>query len=395
MLHYFPLEAAPPTAKRKAVIKVMGVGGGGCNAIQHMHSKGVSDVSFLALNTDVGHLETLSVPTLTLGMQRESGLGAGADPEVGKNAAEESAQDIESHLAQANMLFIAAGMGGGTGTGAAPVVARLARERGILTVAVVTKPFGWELSARCKTAEEGIERLATQVDSIITISNDKLSELHSDLLMEEAFACADDILCTAVCGVSDLIMKTGKINVDFADVSKVMRGSGKALIGVGEASSEHRAKDSVMSAMSSPLLESVDMKGATGLIVNVTSGRDLKLQEFQHIVSTVGETAASAEANLIKGWVIEDEMEGSVRVTLVVTVPSPESELHLDLDSLPRDSNGRRDYSKLEAPISGRADISLSRHTDSSLRDSLRSPATNASAPDEGRWTDINAFIER
>ena len=320
MSHIFVVEDPAP---QKALIKVMGVGGGGGNAINHMQARGVSDVSFLALNTDVGHLGTLQVPTLGLGLQRESGLGAGANPEVGKNAAEESAPDIESHLAQVDMLFIAAGMGGGTGTGAAPVVARLARDRGILTVAVVTKPFGWELPTRRKIAEDGIEKLATQVDSIITISNDKLSEAHSDQRMEDAFARADDVLCTAVGGISDLVMKTGRINVDFADLCRIMRGSGKALIGVGEAKDTNRAKDAVVSAMSSPLLENVDMKGATGILVNVTSGRDLTLQEFGHINNAVGEIACES-AQMIGGWVVDEEMEGSVRVTIVVTVPSPE-----------------------------------------------------------------------
>ena len=391
MSHIFVVEDPAP---QKAIIKVMGVGGAGGNAIHHMQSKGVSDVSFLALNTDVGHLGTLGVQTLALGMQRESGLGAGANPEVGKNAAEESAPDIESHLSQVDMLFIAAGMGGGTGTGAAPVVARLARDRGILTVAVVTKPFSWELPTRRKIAEDGIEKLATQVDSIITISNDKLSEAHSDQRLEDAFARADDILCTAVGGISDLVMKTGRINVDFADLSRIMRGGGKALIGVGEGNDSNRAKDAVSSAMSSPLLESVDMKGATGLLVNVTSGRDLTLQEYGHINSAVGEIACDS-AQMIGGWVIDDEMEGSVRVTIVVTVPSPESELQADLDSIPRDSKGVRDYSKLEAPITGRAAISVPRNTASASQGSVRGPIAKNSPAEELKWTDVSSFISR
>lgn len=388
MSHIFVVEEPTP---QKAIIKVMGVGGGGGNAIHHMRSKGVSDVSFLALNTDIGHLGTLQVPTLALGMQRESGLGAGANPEVGKNAAEESALDIESHLAQVDMLFIAAGMGGGTGTGAAPVVARLARDRGILTVAVVTKPFSWELPARRKVAEEGIERLATQVDSIITISNDKLSETHSEQRMEDAFARADDILCTAVGGISDLVMKTGRINVDFADLSRIMRGGGTALIGVGEATDANRAKDSVSSAMSSPLLESVDMKGAIGLLVNVTSGRDLTLQEYGHINSAVGEIACDS-AQMISGWVIDDEMEGSVRVTIVVTIPSAESELE-SMDSVPRDSKGVRDYSKLEAPITGRAAIKLPRNTATGSRGAALGTVARNSPAQEVRWTDVRAYL--
>lgn len=390
MSHIFVVEDPAP---QKALIKVMGVGGGGGNAINHMQAQGVSDVSFLALNTDVGHLGTLQVPTLGLGMQRESGLGAGANPEVGKNAAEESAPDIESHLAEIDMLFIAAGMGGGTGTGAAPVVARLARDRGILTVAVVTKPFGWELPTRRKVAEDGIEKLATQVDSIITISNDKLSEAHSDQRMEDAFACADDVLCTAVGGISDLVMKTGRINVDFADLCRIMRGSGKALIGVGEAKDSNRAKDAVVSAMSSPLLENVDMKGATGILVNVTSGRDLTLQEFGHINNAVGEIACES-AQMIGGWVVDEEMEGSVRVTIVVTVPSPESEYQPEVDSLPRDSKGGRDYSKLERPITGRAPINLARNPAMASRASARTaPASPASQ--EQQWTDVRAFLSR
>ena len=391
MSQLFVVEDPEP---RKAIIKVVGVGGGGGNAINHMYNKGGSEVSYLALNTDSGHLGTLSVPTMPLGMQRESGLGAGADPEKGRNAAHESEHEIESHLEQVDMLFIAAGMGGGTGTGAAPVVAELARKRGILTVAVVTKPFGWELPTRKKIAEEGIEKLSTKVDSIITISNDKLSETHSDQRMEDAFARADDILCTAVGGISDLVMKTGRINVDFADLSRIMRGGGKALIGVGEGVDANRAKDAMTAAMSSPLLENVDMKGSTGLLVNVTSGRDLTLQEFSQINSVAGEIACES-AQLIAGWVIDEAMEGSVRVTLVVTVPSPEADFQPVIDSISRDGTGARDYSKLETPITNRTPIRVPSTGDDESKQPIFASKRKKVAAAAPEWTNVQAYLRR
>ena len=392
MSQLFVVEDPEP---RKALIKVVGVGGGGGNAVNHMFNKGGSEVSYLALNTDAGHLSTLSVPTLPLGVQREAGLGAGADPEKGRTAAHDSEHEIESQLEQVDMLFIAAGMGGGTGTGAAPVVAELARKRGILTVAVVTKPFGWELPTRQKIAEEGIEKLSTKVDSTITISNDKLSEAHSDQRMEDAFARADDILCTAVGGISDLVMKTGRINVDFADLSRIMRGGGKALIGVGEGFDSNRAKDAMISAMSSPLLENVDMKGSTGLLVNVTSGRDLTLQEFSQINSVAGEIACDS-AQLIAGWVVDEEMEGSVRVTLVVTIPSPEADYKPVIDKISRDGTGARDYSKLETPITNRNPIHVSTAGELGSKRSRSGPnASKGERMAEPEWTNIQAYLSR
>ena len=390
MSQLFVVEDPEP---RKAIIKVMGVGGGGGNAINHMFNRGESEVSYLALNTDSGHLGTLSVPTMALGMQRESGLGAGADPDKGREAEHQSEHEIESHLDEIDMLFIAAGMGGGTGTGAAPVVAELARKRGILTVAVVTKPFSWELPTRKKVAEDGIEKLATKVDSIITISNDKLSEAHSDQRIEDAFARADDILCTAVGGISDLVMKVGKINVDFADLSRIMRGGGKALIGVGEASDANRAKDAMTAAMSSPLLENVDMKGSTGLVVNVTSGRDLTLQEFGQINNAAAEIACDS-AQLIAGWVVDEAMEGAVRVTLVVTIPSPEADYQPVIDRISRDGTGARDYSKLETPITNRTPIHVPATGDKPRNRPSRAKKLEQEAV-EPEWTNIQAYLSR
>ncbi len=396
MSQIFVVEDSEP---QNAIIKVMGVGGGGGNAVNHMHTSGMSEVSFLALNTDVSHLATLNVPTLALGRQRDSGLGAGTNPEVGRQAAEESVQDIESHLSQADMLFIAAGMGGGTGTGAAPVVARLARERGILTVAVVAMPFSWE--KRTKVAEEGIEKLTTSVDSIIVISNDKVFEVHKDANMDDAYAKADDVLCTAVGGISDLVMKTGKINVDFADLSRIMRGSGKALIGVGEARNEvgdeakdsNRAREAAEAAMSSPLLENVDMKGATGLLVNVTSGRDLKLKEYGEINTTVSEHAAES-AQIICGWVIDDEMEGSVRVTIVVTVPHSDTE-HQGHTPVTRNERGERDYSALDTPITSRSRVKLPRPPEGVPRPVAHNNSSDIVPVTDPRWTDVRAYISR
>lgn len=389
MSHIFVVEDPVP---QKAIIKVMGVGGGGGNAVNHMRNKGISDVSFLAVNTDVGHLGLLDVPTLGLGTHRDSGLGAGADPEAGRRAAEESATDIEGQLTNVDMLFIAAGMGGGTGTGAAPVIANLARERGILTVAVVTKPFGWELPSRRRVAEEGIEKLSTHVDSIITISNDKLDETCNDQPMDQAFAMADDILCTAVGGISDLVMKVGKINVDFADLCRIMRGSGKALIGVGEGSESNRAKDAVAAAMSSPLLENVDMTGATGLLVNVTSGRDLTMKEHGLINNTVGEIASDA-AQMISGWVIDDSMEGSIRVTIVVTVPGEEAHFVPSKGELKYDSSGKPDYSSLERPITDRAPLQGARGAGMATAASGANAMSSKAPTSEPKWTDVQAFV--
>ena len=395
MSQLFVVEDPEP---RKAIIKVVGVGGGGGNAVNHMFNTGGSEVSYLALNTDSGHLGTLSVPTLQLGMQRHSdtGLGAGADPDKGRDAALETEHEIESHLDQVDMLFIAAGMGGGTGTGAAPVVAELARKRDILTVAVVTKPFGWELPTRKKIAEEGIEKLSTKVDSIITISNDKLSETHSDQRMEDAFARADDILCTAVGGISDLVMKTGRINVDFADLRRIMLGGGKALIGVGQGYEANRAKDAMAAAMSSPLLENVDMKGSTGLLVNVTSGRDLTLQEFSQINGVAGEIACDS-AQLIAGWVVDEEMEGSVRVTLVVTIPSPENDYRPVIEKIARDGTGARDYTKLETPITTRNPIHVPAASGEPgpRRARVGPKGRKVEQVQEPEWTNIQAYLSR
>lgn len=303
-----------------AVIKVIGVGGGGGNAVKHMIHANIEGVQFIAANTDSQSLRNHGAHiTIQLGNDLTKGLGAGANPEIGRQAAEETREQIKQQLQGADMIFIAAGMGGGTGTGAAPVVAEVARELGILTVAVVTKPFPFEGKKRMAIADEGIAQLARYVDSLITIPNEKLLKvLGKGTSLLDAFSEANNVLLGAVQGIADLITRTGLINVDFADVRAVMREMGTAMMGTGVARGEDRAQEAAEMAINSPLLEDIDLSGARGVLVNITAGMDLSIDEFDIVGNTV-KAFASENATVIVGTVIDTEMSEELRVTVVAT----------------------------------------------------------------------------
>ena len=305
---------------QRAVIKVIGVGGGGGNAVQHMLSANIEGVEFICANTDAQVLKNSPVKTtLQLGADITKGLGAGADPDVGKRAAMDDRDRIGDVLEGSDMIFITAGMGGGTGTGAAPVVAQIAKEMGILTVAVVTRPFPFEGKKRAAIADQGIKDLAQYVDSLITIPNEKLlSVLGRDISLLDAFKAANDVLLGAVQGIAELITSPGLINVDFADVRTVMSEMGMAMMGSGSARGQDRARIAAEAAISSPLLEDINLSGAKGILVNVTSGLDLKMGEFEEVGNTV-KAFASDYATVVVGTVIDPNMEDEIRVTVVAT----------------------------------------------------------------------------
>jgi len=303
-----------------AIIKVIGVGGGGGNAVGHMVDTGIEGVDFICANTDSQALKGSRVRTsLQIGCNITKGLGAGADPDIGRQAAMEDRDRIVEVIDGADMLFITAGMGGGTGTGAAPIVAQVAKELGILTVAVVTKPFLMEGGKRLQIAEHGIGELGKYVDSLITIPNEKLlTVLGGEPTLLDAFRSANQVLQGAVQGIAELITCPGLINVDFADVRTVMAEMGMAMMGSGVSSGEDRAREAAESAISSPLLEDINLAGANGILVNVTAGTDLSIGEFQEVGVTVKEFA-SDNATVVVGTVIDPEMTDRIRVTVVAT----------------------------------------------------------------------------
>ena len=303
-----------------AVIKVVGIGGGGGNAVKHMIDNAVEGVDFICANTDAQALSDIESKTvLQLGGEITKGLGAGANPDIGRAAALEDRDRIAESLQGADMVFITAGMGGGTGTGGAPVVAEVAREMGILTVAVVTRPFPFEGKKRLKIAVEGVRDLQQHVDSLITIPNEKLLEvLGKNTSLLHAFKEANDVLLGAVQGIADLIIRPGMINVDFADVRTVMSEMGMAMMGTGRASGETRAREAAERAINSPLLDDIDLQGARGILVNITAGLDLSLGEFSEVGDTI-EEFASEEATVVVGTVIDPEMTDELKVTVVAT----------------------------------------------------------------------------
>ena len=305
---------------QSAVIKVIGVGGGGGNAVQHMLGASIEGVDFVCANTDAQALKASAAKTaLQLGSDITKGLGAGANPDIGRQAALEDRERISDVLEGADMVFITAGMGGGTGTGAAPVVAQIAKEMGILTVAVVTRPFPFEGKKRGEVASTGIEELAQYVDSLITIPNEKLlSVLGRDISLLDAFKAANDVLLGAVQGIAELITCPGLINVDFADVRTVMSEMGMAMMGSGSGRGNDRARQAAEAAVSSPLLEDVNLSGARGILVNITSGMDLTMGEFEEVGNTV-KAFASDNATVVVGTVIDQQMDDKVRVTVVAT----------------------------------------------------------------------------
>lgn len=308
------------TQSQSAVIKVIGVGGGGGNAVEHMVQENLEGVDFICANTDAQALKNSSAKiTIQIGTNITKGLGAGANPEIGREAALEDRERIQEMLAGSDMIFITAGMGGGTGTGAAPIVAQVAKEMGILTVAVVTRPFSFEGKKRSDIANEGIEELKSYVDSLITIPNEKLlSVLGKNVSLLDAFKAGNDVLLGAVQGIAELITRPGLINVDFADVRTVMSEMGMAMMGSGKASGENRAREAAEAAIASPLLEDVNLSGARGILVNVTAGMDMSIGEFEEVGNTVKEFA-SDNATVVVGTVIDPEMSGELRVTVVAT----------------------------------------------------------------------------
>ncbi|MCC5792442.1 MAG: cell division protein FtsZ [Legionellaceae bacterium] len=335
-----------------AVIKVVGVGGGGGNAVEHMVSENVEGVEFICANTDAQALKKSSATTLMqLGNELTKGLGAGANPQVGQQAAEEDRERIKEFLAGSDMVFITAGMGGGTGTGAAPVFAEIARELGILTVAIVTRPFSFEGKQRALAAEEGIRNLARHVDSLITIPNNKLlSVLGKNISLLNAFKAANNVLLGAVKGISDLITRPGLINVDFADVRTVMSEMGMAMMGTGSATGEQRARQAAESAIASPLLEDVNFAGAKGVLVNITAGLDMSIGEFEEVGDVI-KGFISDDATVVVGTVIDPELSDEMRVTVIVTGLGHES----------------RHAQPASAAMANRSPLSESAHRDSGL----------------------------
>lgn len=313
-------------AQQTAVIKVVGVGGGGSNAVNRMIESGIKGVEFIAMNTDIQVLDLSTAPKkVQLGANLTRGLGAGGNPEIGKSAAEESKADIRKALEGADMVFVTAGMGGGTGTGAAPVIADLAREIGALSVAVVTRPFSFEGPRRSRLAEQGVTSLMGRVDTIITIPNDRLlSVVERKTTLMDAFRVADDVLRQGVQGISDIITIPGQINVDFADVRAVMTNAGPALMGIGYGVGEQRALQAAQSATNSPLLEQT-IHGAKGLLVNVTSSADLTLAEANEALLYIQGLCDEEDANIFFGTVVDPEMDGTVRVTVLATGFNPYS----------------------------------------------------------------------
>jgi cell division protein FtsZ len=316
----FSIEFADETQQYEARIKVIGVGGSGGNAVGTMIHLGLEGIEFIVVNTDAQALNTSAAPTkLPIGANVTRGLGAGADPDKGRKAALEDVQRIKELIGGADMVFVTAGMGGGTGTGAAPIIAQIAREEGALTVGVVTKPFLFEGRQRARRAELGLAALAEQVDTLITIPNQKLLLLgDDDLTFVDAFRKADEVLFQAVKGISDLITQNGIVNVDFADVKTVMSNMGAALMGTGIAKGQNRARIAAEMAIASPLLDDISVDGATGVLLNIVGGPDLKMKEIQEAASLVQEQAHE-DANIIFGASIDESVGESVKVTVIAT----------------------------------------------------------------------------
>jgi len=335
---------------QNAVIKVIGVGGGGGNAVRHMENGDLEGVEFVCANTDAQALSSMSTKLIQLGDSLTKGLGAGANPDVGRQAAMEDRDRIEEMLQGADMVFITAGMGGGTGTGAAPIVAEVAKELGILTVAVVTKPFPFEGRKRMSIAIEGLKELRDNVDSLIIIPNEKLMQvLGRNCTLLNAFQSANDVLKGAVQGISDLITRPGMINVDFADVRTVMAEMGMAMMGTGCAKGEERAQEAAEAAIKSPLLDSVDLKGASGILVNITAGMDLSLGEFTEVGNQI-EEYASDNATIVVGTVIDPELTDEIKVTVVATgLDKPNDDTRPVTDGVHK-TDGTLDLEQIDLP---------------------------------------------
>lgn len=397
---------------QSAVIKVVGVGGGGGNAVQHMVNSEVDGVEFICANTDAQALDHMASKTvIQIGGELTKGLGAGANPEVGRQAALEDRERIAEMLEGADMVFITAGMGGGTGTGAAPIVAEVAKDLGILTVAVVTKPFTFEGRKRLKIADEGIKELKENVDSLIIIPNEKLLPvLGKNTSLINAFNTANDVLKGAVQGIADLIIRPGMINVDFADVRTVMAEMGMAMMGSGSGRGEDRATEATEAAINSPLLEDVDLKGASGILVNITAGLDLSLGEFSEVGNIV-EQYASENATIVVGTVIDPELTDDLTVTVVATGLGRAEEQYVDVvntgtggrtAAVATPSTVASDFDQLELPAvmrNARADserkprtppTEINREVEQEQPQTLQKTGT-----DDMEFLDIPAFLRR
>ena len=382
------------------VIKVIGVGGGGGNAVNHMVKSNIEGVEFICANTDAQALKSIGARTiLQLGTGVTKGLGAGANPEVGRQAALEDRERIAEVLQGTNMVFITTGMGGGTGTGAAPIIAEVAKEMGILTVAVVTRPFPFEGRKRMQIADEGIRLLSESVDSLITIPNEKLlTILGKDASLLSAFAKADDVLAGAVRGISDIIKRPGMINVDFADVRTVMSEMGMAMMGTGCASGPNRAREATEAAIRNPLLEDVNLQGARGILVNITAGPDLSLGEYSDVGSII-EAFASEHAMVKVGTVIDPDMRDELHVTVVATglgakIEKPvkviDNTMHTSVTSQPQ----QQAPSRQEAPAVNYRDVDRP----TVMRNQAQAGAATAAKmnpQDDLDYLDIPAFLRR
>ena len=371
---------------QSAVIKVIGVGGGGGNAVQHMVEANIDGVDFICANTDSQALKNMSArTTLQMGSSITKGLGAGANPDVGRQAAHDDRDRIAEVIDGADMLFITAGMGGGTGTGAAPVVAQIAKELGILTVAVVTKPFSFEGSRRLHVAHNGIKELGQYVDSLITIPNEKLQAvLGKQIALLDAFRSANDVLLGAVQGIAELITRPGLINVDFADVRTVMSEMGMAMMGSGTAKGEDRAREAAEAAVASPLLEDIDLVGANGILVNVTAGMDLAIGEFEEVGNTVKEFA-SENATVVVGTVIDPDMHDELRVTVVATGLGTEAKPEAEKPSLVHVNTTPAGAEDFDRPT-----VLRNRH-----KEAQRAQAAGGNSAEDMDYLDIPAFLRR
>ena len=384
-------ELMDSCSQSPAVIRVIGVGGGGGNAVEHMLETSIDGVEFVVANTDSQALGNSSSRTLLqLGSGVTQGLGAGADPAVGRQAALEDRDRIIEVLKGSDMVFITAGMGGGTGTGASPVIAQLAKEMNILTVAVVTKPFPFELKRRMNIAEQGIAELSEHVDSLITVPNEKLlSVLDKGISLRDTFRAANEVLHGAVRGIAELITRPGVINVDFADVRTVMSEKGRAMMGSGRAVGESRAEEAVHAAVNCPLLEDIDLSGACGILVNITAGPDMGRDEFAAVGEAIGDLATD-DALMVIGTALDESIEDEMRVTVVATglgdkrAAEAEPEMRLVKPAEEAGNGARRDYRDYEQPTVFRAQN----------RAKPRSAAENSRETKE-EFLNIPAFLQR
>jgi cell division protein FtsZ len=370
---------------QQATIKLIGIGGGGGNAVDHMVRSGIEGVDFICANTDAQALNNVqSKTTLQLGANMTKGLGAGANPDIGRQAALEDRERIQEVIEGTDMLFLTAGMGGGTGTGAAPVVAQLAREMGILTVAVVTKPFPFEGKKRMKTATDGIAELQEHVDSLITIPNEKLlTVLGKNMTLLDAFKSANDVLKGAVQGIAELITRPGLINVDFADVKTVMSEMGMAMMGSGAGTGEERAREAAEAAINSPLLEDVHLSGARGILVNVSAGMNMAIGEFEEVGTTIRQFS-SEDAQVVVGTVIDPELEDELRVTVVATGLGQPQQQAQRPRAVARTADGQVDYGEMDRPTVMRT-----------ARKAAGDGLSGSGREDDIEYLDIPAFLRR